>query len=162
MFYFSFLVRQFICAITKNAINFYLSVFKDAKAGNIHRYPAGMAPDKEGTVMFADFMLENKWFAAMDSAHNHNFNFNEAISFLVSCKDQAEIDYFWEKISAVPQAEQCGWCKDKYGVSWQITSADLQEMMSKGTQEQVNRVTKAFMPMKKINVAQIQEAYDGK
>ena len=152
------------CGKAEAAINFYLSVFKNSKLGNLRRYPENSDPnnvDAEGTVMFADFMLEGSWFAAMDSGHNHNFKFNEAISFLVSCNNQAEIDYFWEKISAVPQAEQCGWCKDKYGVSWQITSADMQEMMSKGTQEQVNRVTKAFMPMKKIDVAKIQEAYEG-
>ena len=153
------------CGKAEEAINYYLSVFKNSKLGNLRRYPEGIGPnteDAEGTVMFADFMLEGSWFAAMDSGHNHNFNFNEAISFLVSCTDQAEIDYYWEKISAVPQAEQCGWCKDKYGVAWQIASSDMQEMMGKGTQEQIDRVTQAFMPMKKINIAKIQAAYEGK
>ena len=146
----------------EEAINFYLSVFKDAKAGNLHRYPAGMAPDKEGTVMFADLMLENKWFAAMDSAREHNFDFNEAVSFLVSCNNQAEIDYYWEKLSAVPQAEQCGWLKDKFGVSWQISPVQMEEMMSKGSPEQIKRVTQAFVQMKKFDIAKLQAAYEGK
>jgi predicted 3-demethylubiquinone-9 3-methyltransferase (glyoxalase superfamily) len=150
------------CGKAEEAMNFYLSVFKNAKAGALHRYPKGMEPDKEGTVMFADFMLENGWFAAMDSAHEHNFDFNEAISFLVSCTDQAEIDYYWQKLSAIPEAEQCGWLKDKYGVSWQISSAIMEEMMSKGSQEQIDRLTKAFMPMKKLNIATLKEAYEAR
>jgi len=150
------------CGKAEEAINFYLSVFKDSKAGTLHRYPKGMEPDKEGTIMFADFMLENSWFAAMDSAREHNFDFNEAVSLLVSCADQSEIDYYWQKLSAIPEAEQCGWLKDKYGVSWQITPAMMEEMMSNGSQEQIDRLTKAFMPMKKLDIAKVKAAYDGK
>ena len=112
--------------------------------------------------MFTDFMIENHWFAAMDSAQNHNFVFNEAISFMVSCDTQKEIDYYWEKLSAVPQAEQCGWCKDKYGVSWQITPAIMGEMMTKGSREQIDRLTQAFLPMKKFDIAKLKIAYEGK
>lgn len=150
------------CGKAEEALNFYISAFKEAKVGNIHRYPAGMAPDKEGTVMYADFILADKWFAAMDSAREHAFDFNEAVSFMVNCADQAEIDYYWEKLSAVPQAEQCGWLKDKYGVSWQITPTLMDEMMSKGTPEQVKRVTQAFLGMKKFDLAQLKAAYEGK
>ena len=146
----------------EEAINFYLSVFKNSKLGGMHRYPKGMEPDKEGNIMFADFMLENTWMAAMESAREHNFEFNEAISFLVGCEDQAEIDYYWQKLSAVPESEQCGWLKDKYGLSWQITSSEMQDMMTHGTQGQIDRITKAFMPMKKINIAKLREAYEGK
>jgi predicted 3-demethylubiquinone-9 3-methyltransferase (glyoxalase superfamily) len=89
----------------EEAINHYLSVFKNSKMGAIMRYGAGQEPDQEGTVMFADFMLEGQWFAAMDSAHEHNFAFNEAISFLVDCDSQEEIDYYWERLSAVPEAD---------------------------------------------------------
>jgi predicted 3-demethylubiquinone-9 3-methyltransferase (glyoxalase superfamily) len=145
----------------EEAINFYLSVFKNSKQGLIARYSKGMEPDKEGTVMFADFMLENQWFAAMDSAHEHNFSFNEAISFMVSCDTQKEIDDYWEKLSAVPEAEQCGWLKDKYGVSWLIVPNAMDEMMSKGTQEQINRLTQAFLPMKKLDIAKLNQAYEG-
>jgi predicted 3-demethylubiquinone-9 3-methyltransferase (glyoxalase superfamily) len=115
------------CGKAEEAINFYLSVFRNSKQGNLIRYSAGQEPDKEGTIMFADFMLENYWFAAMDSAREHNFTFNEAISFIVSCGGQEEIDYYWDNLSAVPEAEQCGWLKDKFGVSWQIVPSAMDE-----------------------------------
>ncbi len=145
----------------EEAINHYLSIFKNSKMGALARYGAGQEPDKEGTVMFADFMLEGQWFAAMDSAQEHNFAFNEAISLLVECENQEEIDYFWERLSAVPEAEQCGWLKDKFGLSWQISPAALDEMMTNGTPEQIDRVTQAFLPMKKFNIAELQKAYEG-
>jgi len=145
----------------EDASNFYLSVFKNAKRGITARYPAGMAPDKEGTIMFADFMLENQWFAAMDSAREHGFAFNEALSFMVSCGTQEEIDHYWEKLSAVPEAEQCGWLKDKYGLSWQVVPSDMDEMMRKGTPGQMARVTQAFLKMKKFDLAALRHAYEG-
>jgi predicted 3-demethylubiquinone-9 3-methyltransferase (glyoxalase superfamily) len=150
-----------VASRAEEAINHYLSVFKDSKMGAIARYGAGQEPDREGTVMFDDFMLEGQWFAAMDSAREHNFAFNEAISFLVECDSQAEIDYYWERLSAVPEAEQCGWLKDKFGLSWQISPAALDEMMKNGTREQVDRVTQAFLPMKKFDIAELQKAYEG-
>ncbi len=146
----------------EGAINFYLSVFKDSKMGAMYRYGKGQEPDKEGTIMFADFMLENYWFATMDSAREHNFTFNEAVSFMVYCDTQKEIDYYWEKLSAVPEAEQCGWLKDKYGVSWQIVPTAMDEMIRNGTREQIDRVTQAFLPMKKFDIAKLKEAYEGK
>jgi predicted 3-demethylubiquinone-9 3-methyltransferase (glyoxalase superfamily) len=151
-----------VCGQAEEAINFYLSVFKNSKQGIIARYPQGMEPDKGGTVMFADFMLEGYWLAAMDSAREHNFTFNEAISFMVYCQTQEEIDDYWEKLSAVPEAEQCGWLKDKYGLSWQIVPTVMDEAMANGTPEQVARVTQAFLPMKKLVIAELQKAYHGK
>ncbi|MGD6959504.1 VOC family protein [Rossellomorea aquimaris] len=150
------------CGNAEEAINFYLSVFENAKQGLIARYPEGMEPDKEGTIMFSDFMLENQWFTAMDSAHEHKFGFNEALSFMVYCDTQEEIDYYWEKLSAVPEAEQCGWLKDKYGVSWQVVPSEMDELLSKGTPEQLERVTKAFLTMKKFDLGELQRAYEGK
>ncbi len=150
-----------VCGKTEEASDFYLSVFKNAKRGALARYGADRAPDKEGTVMFTDFMLEGQWFAAMDSAHEHKFSFNEAVSFLVGCETQEEIDYYWEKLSAVPEAEQCGWLKDKFGVSWQIAPARMQEMMEKGTQEQIARLTESFLKMKKFDLAELERAYEG-
>lgn len=146
----------------EEASDFYLSVFKNSKRGAIARYPAGMEPDKEGAVMFTDFMLEGQWFAAMDSAHEHDFAFNEAISFIVSCEDQNEIDYYWEKLSAVPEAEQCGWLKDRYGLSWQIVPTVMDKMMQDQDPERLARVTQAFLKMKKFDLAVLQRAYDGK
>lgn len=149
------------CGKAEEAREFYLSVFRNAKPGALIRYPQGLDPDKEGTVMFTDFMLENTWFAAMDSAHEHQFQFNQAISLLVNCATQEEIDYYWEKLSDLPEAEQCGWLKDKYGISWQVSPAVLSEMMTKGTQEQRDRLTQAFLKMKKFNIAELQQAFQG-
>ena len=151
-----------VCGKAEEATDFYLSVFKDARRGTIARYGAGQGPDTEGSVMFTDFQLAGQWFAAMDSAHKHAFSFNEAISLIVRCETQAEIDDYWEKLSADPAAEQCGWLKDKYGVSWQITPTAMEEMLSKGTPEQIARVTQAFLPMKKFDLAQLQKAYEGR
>jgi predicted 3-demethylubiquinone-9 3-methyltransferase (glyoxalase superfamily) len=115
----------------EEAIRYYVSVFKDAKIGALNTYPEDIGPAKKGALMFGDFMLANQWFAAMDSAVEHDFMFNEAVSLSVSCKDQAEIDTFWEKLSSDPQFEQCGWCKDQFGVSWQIVPEDMDELMQK-------------------------------
>lgn len=146
----------------EEAINFYLSVFKDSKKGALMKYGPGQEPNRKGTVMFADFKLLDSWFSAMDGGGEHNFDFNEAISFIVNCEDQAEIDYYWEKLSAVPESEQCGWLKDKFGISWQIQPKQMDEMMMKGSREQVDRVTQAFLPMKKLDLAALQKAYEGK
>jgi len=144
---------------------FYRSVFDDSRAGQLVRHPAGMAQDREGTVMFSDFRLGSAdlgqggcWFAAMDSGHPHGFGFNESISLIVQCRDQAEIDYYWNALSAVPESEQCGWCKDRFGVSWQITPIVLGEVMTAGDPDTVARVTQAFLPMKKFDVAAIEAA----
>ncbi|MEH7226741.1 VOC family protein [Bacillus sp. JJ1566] len=150
------------CGKAEEAIHFYSSVFKNSKKGHIAHYPGGMEPNKEGTIMFADFRLKNQWFVAMDSAEDHQFSFNEAVSFLVYCETQEEIDYYWDKLSAVPEAEQCGWLKDMYGVSWQIVPRDMDEMMSNSTPDQLDRVNKAILQMKKLDLAEIQRVYNEK
>ncbi len=152
------------CGKAEEAGDYYCSVFSSkggSKKGAVARYPAGMEPDKEGSIMFSDFKLLDTWIAAMDSAHKHEFQFNEAVSFIVSCDTQDEIDYYWEKLSAVPESEMCGWCKDKFGVSWQIVPSDMEEMMQKGSKEQVARVTEAFLKMKKFDIATLNKAYEG-
>ena len=140
------------------AIDFYTSVFSNSEIGDISRYPAGQEPDKEGTVTFGLFVLAGQSFAAMDSAQEHAFSFNEAISFIVNCEDQAEIDYFWEKLSAVPESEQCGWVKDKFGVSWQIVPTALSELMADSDRAKSDRVMKALLEMKKLDIAELQAA----
>ena len=146
------------------AVDYYLSVFKNAKPdpklGTRIKYPADVLPNKEGTVMFSDFNLLGTWFAAMDGVGEHHFKFNEAISFIVSCDTQEEIDYFWEKLSFVKEAEQCGWLKDKFGISWQIVPTRMNEMMNTGTPLQNKRVTEAFLKMKKFNIKALEEAFD--
>jgi predicted 3-demethylubiquinone-9 3-methyltransferase (glyoxalase superfamily) len=145
----------------EEAVNFYASVFPNSKVGDIDRYGNGEEPDKEGTVRHADFSLNGYQFAAMDSAREQDFGFNEAISIMVYCEDQNEIDRYWDALTAVPESEQCGWLKDKFGVSWQILPTSLDEMMTNGTQEQIDRVTQAFLPMKKFDLAELQKAYEG-
>lgn len=148
---------------TEEATDFYLSVFKNAKRGAIARYPAGVEPNKEGAVMFTDFKIEDQWFAAMDgSTKMHKFGFNEAISLIVNCEDQKELDYYWEKLSAHPENEQCGWLKDKYGVSWQIQPTAMNDMIATKDKAALQRVTEAFLKMKKFDIATLQKAFEGK
>ncbi len=143
-----------VCGKAEEAIGFYCSVFANAKAEVLARYVDGEAPDKEGTVKYAQFVLDGLEFGAMDSAFTHNFNFNEAVSFIVNCKDQQEIDYFWDKLSAVTEAEQCGWLKDKFGVSWQIVPANVEKLISKNPQKTIP----VMLKMKKIIIADLEKA----
>ncbi len=150
------------CGKAEEAIRFYASVFHDAKVGDILRYGKGEEPDKERTVKHAAFSLEGEEFAAMDSARAHNFTFNEAISFMVHCDTQKQIDYYWGKLSADPKAEQCGWLKDKYGLSWQIVPTVMDEMLHDHDKKKIARVTEAFLKMKKFDIAALERAYEGK
>lgn len=150
-----------VCGKAEKAITFYSSLFPDSAIGNIMRYDVGEVPDVAGTIRHAGFTLAGKEFAAMDSAHKHAFTFTEAISFMVHCETQDEIDRYWEKLSAVPAAEQCGWLKDEFGVSWQIVPNVMEKMMKRGSKEQMARVTEAFLKMKKFDIATLQKAYDG-
>lgn len=140
---------------------FYRSVFEDSAEGQLHRYAEHGEYDMAGTVMFSDFRVGPTWFAAMDSAYPHGFAFNEGLSFIVTCRDQAELDRYWAALSAVPEAEQCGWCKDRYGLSWQIQPEVLAEAMTSDNEAVIDRVTQAFLPMKKFDVAAIEAAIRG-
>jgi predicted 3-demethylubiquinone-9 3-methyltransferase (glyoxalase superfamily) len=143
------------------AVNFYLSVFQNSELGNIVRYTEGMEPNKEGTTMFSDFCLLNKWFTAMDSATDHTYGFNEAVSFMVYCETQEEINYYWNKLSAVPESEQCGWLKDKFGLSWQIVPEQMDQVMTSSTPEELARVNEVILKMKKLDLGEIMKAYRG-
>lgn len=144
---------------TKEAIEFYTSIFPKSATEMMVPYGAGEG-DTEGFIKHARFSLVGQNFMAMDSSGPHEFVFNEAISFMVYCKDQEEIDKYWNALSAVPASEQCGWLKDKFGVSWQIVPIQMGEMMSKGTPEQQARMTQAFLKMKKFNIAELQKAFE--
>lgn len=150
-----------VCGRAEEAIAFYTSVFPDSKPGHVARYAQGEEPDTEGAIKHAGFTLAGQEFAAMDSARGHGFSFNEAISFMVGCETQDEIDYYWDSLSAVPEAEQCGWLKDEFGVSWQIIPNVLGEQLASGTEEQIARVTEAFLRMKKFDLAELKRAYEG-
>jgi len=146
-----------VCGKAAEAIQTYMSIFHDSKLDSVLRYGRDNAPDRENTIKHAGFTLEGQKFAAMDSAREHNFSFNEAISFIVNCDTQAEVDYYWEKLSAVPSAEACGWLKDKYGLSWQVTPTAMREMLSDKDPAKVARLTAAFLKMKKFDIAALKE-----
>lgn len=149
-----------VCGRAEEAREKYCSVFPNSQVGTTARYPGGQGPDKAGTIMYEDFKLADIWFAAMDSAMDHQFAFNEAVSFMVMCENQEEIDRYWDALSAVPESEQCGWLKDKYGVSWQIIPTAMNEMMEKGDDAAMQRVTQAFLQMKKFDIAILQQAFE--
>jgi predicted 3-demethylubiquinone-9 3-methyltransferase (glyoxalase superfamily) len=151
-----------VCGRAAEAREFYVSVFGDAEVGLVAGYPEGSERNQAGMTMYSDFRLGDGWLVAMDSAEDHAFGFNEAVSLLINCSDQAEIDYFWERLSADPESEQCGWLKDRFGVSWQVNAAELNDMLTSGTTEQVDRVTQAFLPMKKLDLATLRAAYEPK
>lgn len=144
----------------KEAVDFYLSVFKDAKIVDIDYYTEvgeEITGHKKGDIVTIEFELLGTRFIAINAGPE--FHFNPSVSFLVECETQEEIDYYWEKLSSVPQAEQCGWVQDTYGLSWQIVPKCLAEMLKNGTPEQRKRVTETFMPMKKMIITDLEKAY---
>jgi predicted 3-demethylubiquinone-9 3-methyltransferase (glyoxalase superfamily) len=144
----------------EEAIALYTGLFDDSKIENVMRYEAGEDPDKEGTIKHASFQLAGQYFAAMDSAHEHEFTFTEAISLMVYCDDQAEIDKYWNALSAVPEAEQCGWLKDKFGVSWQITPKILDEWLADPNPAKARATMKVMLSQHKLDIAELQRAHD--
>lgn len=149
-----------VCGKAEEATDLYLSLFKNSRRGNTARYPKGMEPDKEGTITFTDFLLGNQWLAAMDSAHEHKFQFNEAISLMVHCDTQKEVDDLWEKLTeGGGQPGVCGWLKDKYGLSWQIVPAALRDMMTDKDTKKSERVMEALLKMTKLDVEALTDAY---
>lgn len=149
------------CGKAEEAMNVYAKIFDASNIGPIMRYEEGESMDKPGTIKHGLFELAGQGFAIMDSAYEHAFAFNEAVSLMVSCDTQKEIDYFWSKLSAVPEAEQCGWLKDQYGVSWQIVPSMMEEYLSGNDQEKIARVTQAFLKMKKFDIAELEKAAKG-
>lgn len=147
-----------VCGKAEEAITFYTSLFDGSAIDGFSRYGPDQEPDKEGTVAYADFTITDQKFAAMDSAREHHFTFNEGISLLVRCESQKEVDYLWEQLSAVPEAEQCGWLKDKYGVSWQIVPAVLYQMLRQADNQKAERITEAILQMKKLDITLLEEA----
>ncbi len=152
---------QGVAGKAKEAIETYTSIFPDSKIEMSVPYEKGEG-DTEGFIKHARFTLAGEHFMAMDSSGPHEFTFNEAVSLIVNCDTQEEIDYYWGKLSAVPEAEQCGWLKDQYGVSWQIQPTVMKEMMASGDKEKVARVTQAFLKMKKFDIVELERAAEGK
>lgn len=154
----------------EEAINFYVEVFnnapnkkKDSKIISIARYEKGIeapgAEEMEGKILTAIFELAGQRFMALDGGPI--FKFNESISLFVQCGNQEEVDYFWKKLSAVPESEQCGWLKDKFGLSWQIIPNQLGKLAGGTDPVRAKRVINAMLKMKKIDIAGLQKAYKG-
>jgi predicted 3-demethylubiquinone-9 3-methyltransferase (glyoxalase superfamily) len=148
----------------EEAMNYYVSVFKNSKILRIDRYPDESLDEHfkgmSGKVINGEFELDGQRFICLDGGPA--FTFNEAVSFTIDCEDQTEVDYYWEKLSAVPEAEQCGWCKDKFGVSWQIIPRRLGELLSDSDSEKAGRAMQAMMQMHKLDVAALEAAFEGK
>jgi len=143
----------------EEAINFYVSVFKNSHIIQLERYEAGVGP--EGGVVHSKFSLNGQEFTAMDSHMQLPFNFNPAISFVVNCKTQKEVDYYWESLSkgGDETAQQCGWLKDRFGISWQIIPNEMLEMLSDKDLKKSGKVMQAMLQMKKIDLNVLKKAY---
>jgi predicted 3-demethylubiquinone-9 3-methyltransferase (glyoxalase superfamily) len=147
----------------EEAAKFYTSIFKNSKIGNITRYDeeaAGPTGRPAGSVMTVDFQLAGKEFVALNGGPM--FKFTEAISFVVNCGNQEEVDYFWSKLSAGGEESRCGWLKDKFGLSWQVVPTVLIEMLTDKDTAKAKRVMHAMLQMDKIDIAVLKKAYDQK
>jgi predicted 3-demethylubiquinone-9 3-methyltransferase (glyoxalase superfamily) len=140
----------------EEAMRFYVSIFKNSKVGSITRY-GDAGPGPKGTVMVVTFQLDGQEFIALNGGPQ--FTFSPAISLVVNCETQGEVDAFWEKLSEGGEKMQCGWLKDKYGLSWQIVPTVLGEMMQDKDEEKSQRVMKAMLQMNKIDIARLKQAY---
>src|SRR5436189_76695 len=148
----------------EEAARFYVSIFKNSRMGAITRFGKEgfeIHGRPAGSVMTVNFVLDGQEFTGLNGGPL--FKFNQAISLVVNCDSQAEIDHYWEKLGAGgdPQARQCGWLKDKYGLSWQLVPKALQEMYKTGVSAKSERAMKAMLQMKKLDIAALQKAYDG-
>jgi len=142
----------------EEAANFYVSIFKNSKIGRVNRY-GDHGPGPKGSVMIATFQIDGQDFIALNGGPQ--FKFSPAISFVVNCETQAEVDHFWEKLSDGGTIQQCGWLQDKFGISWQIVPTALGKLMSDPDPQKTSRVMQALMQMIKIDIQGLQQAYRG-
>jgi predicted 3-demethylubiquinone-9 3-methyltransferase (glyoxalase superfamily) len=142
----------------EEAANYYDSIFEDSKIGNIGRYTEA-GPGEPGSVLAVEFELNGQKFVGLNGGPE--FKFNEAISFQIHCKDQDEVDYYWNKLTEEGEESVCGWLKDKYGVSWQVIPDGLIEMISDSDPEKAKRATEAMLSMRKIDIAAVEKAHAG-
>lgn len=147
----------------EEAAKFYTEIFKDGKIGNAHRYGKEgfeFHQQPEGTVMTIEFTVNSQQFLALNGGSQ--FKFNEAISLIVTCENQEEVDYYWQKLTADGGVEvQCGWLKDKFGLSWQVVPVQFQQIMQRPDQEGTSRAMNAMFQMKKFDIAALEKAYLG-
>lgn len=147
----------------EEAMNYYVSVFPNSKIISTDKYPDESLDEHfkgmSGKIINGIFELDGQQFMCLDGGPT--FKLSEAISFTIDCKDQDEVEYYWSRLSHVPESEQCGWCKDKFGVSWQVVPKRLGELMGGDDPEGVKRCTMTMMQMKKLDVAELEKAYKG-
>ena len=145
----------------EEAAEFYLSVFKNSRIVNVTHYTEA-GPREPGSVMTVEFELDGQRFVGINGGPQ--FKFDEAISFQITCETQDEIDYYWERLGegGDPKAQQCGWLKDKYGLSWQVVPGGMDEMLQDAESPGAHRAMNAMMQMKKVDMAALQRAYDGR
>lgn len=146
------------CGKAEEALKAYAEIFEDSEIEFISKYGVGEAVSSKAKVNYAAFQLGGFHLSAMDNAVDGDFNFNEAFSLIINCKDQKEIDYYWDKLSAIPEAEQCGWIKDKFGISWQIVPENINEILFKGPKDENLRAAEALLKMKKIDIHALEKA----
>jgi len=144
------------CGRAEEALGLYASIFKDGKAGTLSRYGANAAPDAEGSLNYAELYAGGTWLSMMDSARPYDFSFDEGVSLYVTCEDQAEIDYYWQRLSEGGKEGNCGWLEDRYGVRWQIVPRVLGELLADPAR--APRVVEAFMKMGKFEVEALLQA----
>jgi predicted 3-demethylubiquinone-9 3-methyltransferase (glyoxalase superfamily) len=142
----------------EDAMHHYVSIFRNSKVLGVTRY-GDAGPGPKGSVMIAAFELEGQRFTALNGGPQ--FKFTEAVSFVVNCETQEEVDDFWDKLGEGGKTQQCGWLKDKFGLSWQIIPTALPELMSDPDPEKVRRVTEAMLQMTKIDITKLRQAYEG-
>lgn len=142
----------------EEAMRHYVSIFRNSKVLGVTRY-GDAGPGPKGSVMIAAFEIEGQRFTALNGGPH--FKFTEAISFVVNCETQEEVDHFWDKLGEGGQTQQCGWLKDKFGLSWQIVPSVLIELINDPDPEKSSRVTEAMLQMTKIDIANLRQAYEG-
>ena len=157
----NFLFSNEACGKAEEAVKYYTEIFKDSEILIMSRYGEEEAATSKAKINYAGFNLNGIAFSAMDNGFDVDFSFNEAFSIIVNCENQEEIDYFWDKLSSKPEAEECGWVKDKFGVSWQIVPTIMKDILNCGDREKIQRVTEVFLKMKKFDLEVLHKAYNG-
>ena len=148
------------CGKAEQALTFYTSVFSNSSVGRISRYEGQEGIDKRAVINYAEASLDGVPILLMDHGMGGDFTFNEAFSLVISCANKEEVDFYWEKLSVVPEAEQCGWLEDAFGVSWQVVPKMIMDILAHGSEVQKERLTKAFLQMKKLDISELKKALE--
>ena len=146
------------CGKAEAALNYYHDVFEQSEILQVSHYGEGESQDDRARINYSELKVKDQQLVLMDHGAGGDFTFNEAYSLMILCGSQAELDYYWDKLSHVPEAEQCGWVKDQFGVSWQIIPVRMYELLENSSEEEKNRVTQAMLKMKKLDIEALENA----